>query len=67
MQPARGQWVDPDGKLFVEKMIPVRVIASRQQISEIVDYTITYYHQKAVLAYQIGYHVILRHRRDPPK
>ena len=38
MPVAKGQWVDPaDGKLFVERMIPVRVIATREQMEAIVE------------------------------
>jgi len=62
MQPARGQWVAPDGKLFMERMIPVRVLASCHQISEIVKFTIDYYNQIAVLAYKISDEVILKYR-----
>jgi hypothetical protein len=62
---AKGQWVSPDGQLFAERMIPVRIAATEAQISEIVDLTIQYYDQEAVLAYRVSNHVILRAR--PPK
>ncbi len=59
---AKGQWVSPDGKLFAERMIPVRIACTASQISEIIDLTIKYYDQEAVLAYRVSDHVILRPR-----
>jgi hypothetical protein len=64
MQPARGQWKAPDGELFVERMIPVRVIATREQIDEIISMTLDYYDQRAVLCYKISDEVILKHRDE---
>lgn len=60
MMPSRGKWVSPTGKLFEERMIPVRIVATRSQIDKIVDMTIKYYEQLAVLAYKIADEVILR-------
>lgn len=60
--PAKGEWVSPQGKLFQERMIPVRIMASRKQIEEIVEMTIKYYDQEAVLAYKLSNEVILRHK-----
>jgi hypothetical protein len=62
LTPAKGQWVAPDGELFVERMIPVRILATRSQIEEIVDHTLGYYDQLAVLCYCVSSEVILKHR-----
>lgn len=62
LTPAKGQWVAPDGELFVERMIPVRIVANREQIDEIIDFTLWYYDQLAVLCTKISTEVILRHR-----
>jgi len=61
LSPAKGQWIARDGELFVERMIPVRIMCTKEQISEIVNMTIRYYDQLAVLAYRISDDVILRH------
>ena len=61
LAPAKGQWHAPDGELFVERMIPVRIIATREQMDQIVDMTLKYYDQLAVLAYKVSDEVILRH------
>lgn len=62
MPVAKGQWVSPDGALFMERMIPVRIIATREQIEKIVNMTIKYYDQLAVLAYKISDEVILKYK-----
>jgi hypothetical protein len=65
MKPARGQWVDPhEGQLYEERMIPVRIVATREEIEEIVDMTCVYYEQLAVLCYLIAEEVIYRELDD---
>jgi len=59
MTPSKGQWVSPHGTLFVERMIPVRIIASREEVQEIVRMTAEYYSQEAVLCYKVSDEVIL--------
>jgi hypothetical protein len=60
LTPSKGQWISPAGELFVERMIPVRFIASREGAEKIIDHTMTYYDQLAVLCYAISDEVILR-------
>lgn len=43
-------------------MIPVRILASREEIDKIVDFTIQYYDQEAVLCYKLSDEVILRYK-----
>lgn len=62
LTPVRGQWVSPDGDLFTERMIPVRIMCFRQDINKIVDFTMEYYDQDAVLAYMISSDCILKYR-----
>lgn len=63
LQPAKGQWVHPDdGTLFAERMIPVRIMCTRPEIEKIIDMTLEYYDQIAVMAYRVSDTVILRHR-----
>jgi hypothetical protein len=64
MKPAKGQWVSPTGKLYIDRMIPCRIVCSEEQISEIIDFTIDHYNQEAVLAYRISTNVILRHKSE---
>lgn len=61
MKPARGQWIDPHaGDLYEERVIPVRFVATREQMEEIVDMTCVYYEQLAVLCYRIADEVVMR-------
>jgi hypothetical protein len=63
MPPAKGQWINPStGELFKERMIPVRIIASREEIEKVIDLTIDYYDQLAVLCYKISDEVILKYK-----
>lgn len=64
LTPAKGQWVAPCGQLYSERMIPVRIMATREQIEQIIDHTIVYYDQLAVLCYRISDEVIMRHAKE---
>jgi len=59
---AKGHWVNPEGKVFVEEMIPVRIYCTEDEIDRIMDHTIKYYDQEAVLAYEISSNVKLKSR-----
>jgi hypothetical protein len=65
MKTAKGEWVSPDGKLYIDRMIPCRIACTRYEILRIIDFTITHYNQEAVLAYKISDDVILKHRKEP--
>lgn len=60
MAPARGQWINPTGDFFKERMIPVRIMATREEIEKVIDITLKYYDQLAVLCYKISDEVILK-------
>ncbi len=62
LSPAKGQWVSPDGILFKERMIPVRIVCTREEIEKIIDITMDFYDQLAVLAYKVSSEVILKHK-----
>lgn len=64
LNPVRGQWICPAGKLFIERMIPVRLIASRDEMLKIINMSIDFYEQEAILAYKISDEVLLVHRKD---
>lgn len=67
LTPAKGQWVSPDGELFAERMIPVRIICTKEEIEKIIKFSMKYYSQLAILAYEISNNVILRHQTDYEK
>ena len=62
LRPAIGQWVH-DNKLYKERVIPVRIACSTEQIHQIIDITIAYYKQIAVMAYRVSDNVIIKYRK----
>jgi hypothetical protein len=60
LHPTKGQWVSPDGQLFIERMIPVRIACTRAQIDAIAEMTGTYYDQLAVMYSLIASEVVIK-------
>ncbi len=60
MRSAKGTWLDND-KLHEEKMIPCRVMCTRAQILQVLEFTKTYYKQIAVMGYKISNEVIVHY------
>jgi hypothetical protein len=60
MPPAKGQW-ESSNILLEERMIPVRIACTREQIEAIADMTAEYYMQDAVMYYLISNEVIIKH------
>ncbi len=54
LKTAKGQWISPDGKIFFDEMIPVRIYCDEDSIDKIITLTIEHYDQKAVLAYEVS-------------
>ncbi len=62
MAPVKGQWKSLTGELFVERVIPVRIACTEDQIREIVNITIKHYDQLAVMAYRISDKCLIIHK-----
>ena len=60
LPPAKGQWVSPSGELFCERMIPVRIAATSEQMEQIADMTASFYQQEAVMYYLVSANVIIK-------
>lgn len=58
--PVKGQWVAPNGDLFAERMIPVRIACTEEQIEQIADMTAGYYNQKAIMYYLLSKNVKIK-------
>src|SRR3989338_2226118 len=54
LKTAKGQWTSPDGKIFFDKMIPVRIFCTEEEIDKIIQLSIDHYGQEAVLAYEVS-------------
>ena len=66
LKTAKGQWKNPSGELFVEPMIPVRIMCTADQIDHIADMTSEHYRQQAVMYYRVSSDVIIKHYPHPP-
>lgn len=63
MQPARGQWKSDTGELYMERMIPVRIACTEDQMNEILKRTLNHYpDQEAIMAYIVSEKVIIKKR-----
>ena len=60
LKPAKGIWISPVGKLFREEMIPVRIYCTEEDIESIIAFTLTYYDQEVVMAYEVSNNVKIR-------
>lgn len=60
MPPVHGQWVSSDDKLFRERMIPVRIACTKEQIETIADMTAEFYNQLAVMYYRLSNDVVIK-------
>jgi len=60
LAPTIGQWISPEAELYKERMIPVRIMCTPEDLSLILDMTVEYYDQDAVLAYKISNECIVR-------
>jgi hypothetical protein len=59
LPPAKGQWIGPDG-VYVERMIPVRISCTEEEINQIADMTAAFYDQDAVMFYCISDKVFIK-------
>lgn len=67
MKPIKGHYVSQEVGLIVERMIPVRIIASQDQIKKIMELSLKYYNQEAILAYEISSNVLMLKRPTKEK
>src|SRR5882724_11871725 len=49
LKTAKGEWINPDGKLYMDKVIPVRIKCKKKHIKKIIKFTLIHYNQEAVL------------------
>jgi len=60
LKPTKGQWLNPQSKeLIEERMIPVRIACAESDMTKIINFTLSHYRQKTVMAYQISSKVLM--------
>ena len=63
LRAAKGQWVHL-GEVQQESVIPVRLIATREQIDKIAKFTAQHYRQKVIMVYKISDEVLFMTATD---
>lgn len=53
LKPGRGQW-EHEGELFRDRVIPVRIRATMEQMERVANITIQHYEQLAVMYYMVS-------------
>jgi len=66
MTPAKGQWISDAGRLYEERMIPVRIYTNKHFIKKIAKMTAEYYSQLAVMVYKISDDVMVVNNHNHP-
>lgn len=49
-----GAWINGSGKTFIEKMIPVRIFCTDENITEIASFAKRHYDQEAIFVVELG-------------
>lgn len=57
--PVRGTWVSPTSEVFKERMIPVRIMCTQEEIMKIARMSKTYYEQEAIMVYKVSDEVFI--------
>lgn len=50
----KGQWIADDGTNHQDRCIPVRIMCTPEQLTEILEFTLDYYDQEAIFWYMIS-------------
>lgn len=66
LDPGKGRWIHRETE-FKERMIPVRIMCNADEIRRVMDFTMEYYDQIAVMAYRVSDNVIVRQRDEERK
>ena len=53
MTPAKGQWIY-ENNLFEERVIPVRIFCTDEEMEKIITFSFKHYRQKAIMYYVIS-------------
>lgn len=59
-KPAKGEWISPSGEIFAERMIPVRIMCTREEINKIADMTAAFYNQEAIMFFLVSQETIIK-------
>jgi hypothetical protein len=60
LHPARGQWTSIEGKIYLERVIPVMIACNKEQIEKIADFSAKHYLQEAIMYYRVSDYVVIK-------
>lgn len=63
--PIVGIWKsDESGEVYNERMIPVRIVATRDEVEKVIEETFKHYpDEEAILCYRLSQETIMRYRK----
>lgn len=61
LKPCKGQWLSLSGDLHEERVIPVEIACTEEEINKISDMTAVYYRQLCVMITEVAPKVIMKH------
>lgn len=59
--PAKGQWISKCGTIYEERVIPVRLVCTKEEMNMIADFSAKYYEQLAIMFYKVSDDVSIVH------
>lgn len=59
VSPVNGVWVSPSDETFKERMIPVRIMCTKDEIIDIAHMSKDYYEQLAIMVYLVSTEVFI--------
>lgn len=60
LRPGKGMWVH-ENELYIDRMIPVRIFCTQEDMQRIANITIQHYEQEAVMYYPIADWALIQH------
>lgn len=64
LPPAKGKWVDEDGTVYKDRVIPVNLIATEKEMEKVADMTALHYDQIAVMYFLLSDKPFIRRNPD---
>lgn len=65
MPPSKGQWINErTGQLFHDRVIPVNIIATEDEMKKIATMTMKHYDQEAVMYFKLSEAAVILYRED---
>lgn len=62
LKPAKGQWIN-EGKIHEDRVIPVRIACTNEQIKRIMKFSLGHYKQLEIMAYKISEEVLFERKK----